>query len=144
MLIRLLLIDDEKDFARAVARRLVKRGIEVQLAFNAEEGLTALADDMFDVVVLDVKMPGMGGLEVLPVIKQRHPLVEVVLLTGHASMESAMKGMRAGAFDYLLKPCELDTLLGKIREAAERREEQMEKIREARSRQTTIEDGKGE
>ncbi|WP_147822382.1 response regulator [Salidesulfovibrio onnuriiensis] len=132
--IRLLLIDDEEDFARAVARRLAKRGVRVDLAFGGEEGLARLDESPADVVVLDMKMPGMSGLEALRTVRERHPLVEVVLLTGHASMESAREGMRLGAFDYLLKPCEFDTLLGKIREAAERKREQEDKIREARSR----------
>lgn len=132
MLIRVLLIDDEQDFARAVARRLAKRGVEVELAFDGESGLDILANELHDVVVLDMKMPGMGGLEVLERLKARHPLIQVVLLTGHASMDSAREGMRLGAFDYLLKPCEFDALLGTIREAHGRKLEQERKIQAAR------------
>ncbi len=138
MRMRTLLIDDEQDFAWAVARRLAKRGVEVALAFDGKSGLEKLADEPFDVVVLDIRMPGMSGLEVLPRIKENHPLIEVVLLTAHASMESARAGMRLGAFDYLLKPCDFDTLLGKIREAARRKMKQEQRIQQAHSRRDDI------
>jgi len=138
MRMRTLLIDDEQNFAWAVARRLAKRGVEVALAFDGKSGLEKLADEPFDVVVLDIRMPGMSGLEVLPRIKENHPLIEVVLLTAHASMESARAGMRLGAFDYLLKPCDFDTLLGKIREAARRKMKQEQRIQQAHSRRDDI------
>ncbi len=130
-----LLVDDEKGFTDTMIKRLSKRGLEVKAAYSGEEGLAVLNGwPLCDVVVLDVKMPGMDGMEALKRIKAEHPLVEVVMLTGHATVESAIDGMKSGAFDYLVKPSELDDLLGKIKDAYEKKAEHEEKIHEARAR----------
>jgi DNA-binding NtrC family response regulator len=84
-------------------------------------------------VILDVKMPGMDGLETLAAVKERHPLVEVVMLTGHATVESAIEGMKRGAFDYLMKPCEMDVLTVKLEQAGQKKRDHEAKILEARA-----------
>ena len=113
-----LLVDDEIPFVETVNRRLSKRGIDIVTAFSGQEALGQLDNNPhIQVVVLDVKMPGMSGLETLAEIKKRHPLVEVIILTGHTTFESAIRGMRLGAYDYLTKPCELEELINKIRQA---------------------------
>jgi DNA-binding NtrC family response regulator len=90
-----------------------------------------------EVVILDVKMPGMDGIEALQTIKRKVPLVEVIMLTGHATVESAIEGMKMGAFDYLLKPCDMDHLIAKVSEAAARKRHQEEKIINARIQEIT-------
>ena len=111
MELSVLLVDDEVAFVEALARRLGKRGFRVATATSGPQALEVLAEGgatRTDVVILDVKMPGMDGLETLAAIKERHPLVEVIMLTGHATVESAIEGMKRGAFDYLMKPCDMD------------------------------------
>ena len=115
--IRILLIDDEAQFVATMAKRLRKRGFSVLEADSGREGLRQLDGDPVDVVVLDVGMPDMDGIQVLREIKMHFPRVQVLMLTGHADMEVAISGMAMGAFDYLMKPVELDVLVGKIREA---------------------------
>jgi DNA-binding NtrC family response regulator len=119
--IRVLLVDDEADFVATLAKRLARRGIAAAGAHSGLEALAALDALDFEVVVLDVKMPGMDGLETLREIKKRSPDVEVLMLTGHATAESGGLGMSLGAFDYLMKPADLDDLVDKIRQAAARR-----------------------
>ena len=119
--IRLLLVDDEQDFTSALKRRLDRRGLKVTVADSGETGLASLAESPADVVVLDVRMPGMDGLSVLARIKEQWPTVEVVMLTGHASMEVAIRGMELGAFDYLMKPVDFQDLLYKVEDAASRK-----------------------
>jgi DNA-binding NtrC family response regulator len=114
---RVLLVDDEVDFVRTVAKRLKRNKLSVEAVHSGEDALSHLADNPTDVVVLDVKMPGMGGIEALRQIKARLPFVEVIMLTGHASVEAAIDGMEQGAFDYLMKPVEFDELLYKIQDA---------------------------
>ncbi|MBU0986876.1 MAG: response regulator, partial [Proteobacteria bacterium] len=118
--IRLLLVDDEADFRQAIARRLAKRGLVPEQAQSGQECLTVLAKKSMDVVVLDVKMPGMDGIETLGHIKNKHPKTEVILLTGQATTQDGVEGIKAGAFDYLTKPIELDHLLSKIKQAHEK------------------------
>jgi DNA-binding NtrC family response regulator len=131
---KVLLVDDEAPFVDALAKRLDKRGITVVSANSGPEALQKLeADSLIDVVVLDVKMPGMDGVDTLKAIKPAHPLVEVVMLTGHATVESAIEGMKLGALDYLMKPCDMDILLAKLQEAKAKKDRQEEKIREARA-----------
>ena len=115
--IRLLLVDDEEDFRTTLASRLRKRKLEV---WDVEDGLKAVEvveTKPIDVAVVDVKMTGMDGLETLKRIKQINPLIEVIMLTGHASVESGIEGMRLGAFDYLMKPCDINELILKIEDA---------------------------
>lgn len=133
---RVLLVDDERDFVSAMTKRLTKRDLEVSNAFDGLEALEALSqDERIEVVVLDVKMPGMSGVEALREIKRRYPLVEVIMLTGYATIETAIEGMKLGAYDYLMKPCDMDELLGKVGEAAEKRRKHQNKILEARTRE---------
>ena len=118
--IRLLLVDDEAPFRKTLAKRLQKRGVVVLQAGGGEEGLSMLEDHPTDVVVMDVKMPGMSGIEALHRIKDKHVGTEVILLTGHAATQDGVEGIKSGAYDYLTKPVEFDHLLGKIIQAYEK------------------------
>ena len=129
--VRLLLVDDENDFRRTVAKRLMKRGIDAQQAASGEECLGILKNEPVDVVVLDVKMPGMDGIETLHHIKKKYPEIEVIMLTGHATTQDGVDGIKTGAFDYLSKPIELEHLLSKVRQAHEKRIRSTEKQKEA-------------
>lgn len=116
-----LLVDDEVDFLLPLRKRLAKRGLTVEEAHSGEEAIDRLASYAADVVVLDVKMTGMDGISTLHKIKQSWPLVEVIMLTGHASMEAAIRGMELGAFDYLMKPVDFVELCNKLEDAAVRK-----------------------
>jgi DNA-binding response OmpR family regulator len=117
--VRVLLVDDEEAFVETVAKRLSRMGIESTAAFDGEGALRALDDKPdIDVVVLDVRMPVMDGLQTLTRLRQQHGSVPVIILTGQGTVETAIRGMRLGAFDYLTKPCELETLVSKIQQAA--------------------------
>ncbi len=118
--IRVLLVDDETQFAAILAKRLRRKGFVVTMAGSGPEGLGQLETDPVDVVVLDVNMPGMDGIQVLREIRMRHPLVQILMLTGHADMESAISGMAMGAYDYLMKPADLEDLVRKLRDAGDR------------------------
>lgn len=126
-----LIVDDERDFVEMLSLRLEEVGEKVWGVFNGKECLDLLEKEIIDVVILDIKMPGMDGIEVLKIIKQRYPLTEVILLTGHGSAETAVEGMKVGAFDYLLKPADFSELRTKLHEARKRKEEQEERIRKA-------------
>jgi len=116
-----LLVDDEAPFVETMTKRLVKRDMTVHTALSGIEALKTLKDHPdIDVVILDVKMPGIDGLETLRRIKSENPLTEVLMLTGHATVESAIEGMKRGAFDYLMKPCDLEQLIAKVKEAAKK------------------------
>lgn len=133
-----LLVDDEVPFVETMTKRLTHRDIEVIPAYGGEEALEKLKKHTnIEVVVLDVKMPGMDGIEVLREIKKHHPIKEVIMLTGHATVESAIEGMKKGAFDYLMKPCDIDTLVGKTTEAAAKKRKHEEKIIEAQMKEIT-------
>jgi two-component system OmpR family response regulator len=123
---RVLIVDDENDFREAIIKRLRARQVDVEGADSGPMALDMLAHQDFDVVILDVKMPGMDGIETLRAIKLQKPLVEVIMLTGHASVESGIQGMQLGAFDYVMKPVALDDLMDKLRQANERRTIQLE------------------
>jgi len=111
------MVDDEADFLETLIKRLKKRGLEVSGVKNGQEALKVLHERSFDVVILDVKMPGMDGIEVLRHIKEEFPNVEVIMLTGHANVEVAIQGMELGAFDYLMKPMDIDELVFKVEDA---------------------------
>lgn len=115
--IKVLMVDDEVDFLETLLKRLKKRGLEVFGVKNGQEALRTLHEKPFDVVILDVKMPGMGGIEVLRHIKEQFPDIEVIMLTGHANVEVAIQGMELGAFDYLMKPMDIDELVFKVEDA---------------------------
>ena len=118
--IRLLLVDDETQFRSTLAKRLKKRGIAALQAGNGQECLAILADHPMDVVVMDVKMPGISGIDTLHRIKEKHIETEIILLTGHAATQDGVEGIKSGAFDYLTKPVELSHLLSKIIQAYEK------------------------
>lgn len=126
--IKALLVDDEESFRNTLCKRLSRRGMTVEQAGSGEEALERLKTYQPDVILLDVKMPGMDGLTALHKIKEIDPLVEVVMLTGHASMEIAIRGMELGAFDYLMKPVEFEELLYKLEDASSRKKRHEERI----------------
>lgn len=133
--IHLLLVDDERQFVEIMTQRLARRDFDVTAAFSGQEALDRLeADAGADVVLLDVKMPGMDGIEATRRIKQAHPLVEIVILTGHAAIDSAVEAIRHGAYDYLMKPTDLDALIAKVKQAADRKETRENRILEIRMR----------
>lgn len=111
----ILLVDDKEEFISALSNRLLLHGMEVHTATKGEDALTMLQEKTADVVVLDVVMPGMGGLETLRRIKETYPHIQVILLTGHASTKEGIEGMRLGAFDYLMKPVDIEELIAKMR-----------------------------
>jgi two-component system OmpR family response regulator len=123
---KILIVDDENDFRETIIKRLKARKIEAAGADSGPKALEMLDAQDYDVIVLDVKMPGMDGIETLREIKLKKPLVEVIMLTGHASVESGIQGMQLGAFDYVMKPVALDDLMDKLRQAYERRIIQLE------------------
>lgn len=133
-----LLVDDEVPFVEAMSRRLKKRDISITTAFSGQEALDVLEKDRsVEVAILDVKMPGMDGIETLGEIRKRFPLVEVIMLTGHATVETGIEGMKLGAFDYLMKPCDMDVLMDKLKEAVAKKRKHEEKIIEARVKEIT-------
>lgn len=133
---KVLLVDDEVPFIETMTKRLEKRNLEIITAFSGQEALDQLGrHPSTEVVVLDVKMPGMDGIETLKRIKNAFPLVEVIMLTGHATIETGIEGMKLGAFDYLMKPCEMDVLLRKVEDAASKKMAHEEKILEARMKE---------
>lgn len=115
--VRVLLVDDEPEFLRTLAKRLERRGLDVAVASSGAKALQSLAARPTDVVVLDVKMPDMDGLETLEAIRRDHAGTAVVMLTGHADVEAAVQGLSQGAFDYLMKPISIDELIYKIEDA---------------------------
>ena len=129
-----LLVDDEKDFVEMLALRLNEVGEKVTAVYSGKECLETLQNKEIDVVILDIKMPGMDGMETLGEIKKRFPLVEVIMLTGHGTTETAVEGMKMGAFDYLMKPADFDDLTTKLEAARKRKDEQEERIRKAESK----------
>jgi DNA-binding NtrC family response regulator len=131
---RVLLVDDEKDFVEMLSLRLNEVGEKVTCAYSGQECLELLEHDNLDVVILDIKMPGMDGIETLREIKKRFPIVEVILLTGHGSAETAVEGMKLGAYDYLMKPADFEDLTSKLEGARKRKDEQEERIRQAEAK----------
>lgn len=112
---RVLLVDDEAPFVEILSKRLSRKNISILSAPDGEAALETLKHNHdIDIVILDIKMPIKGGIETLQEIRSLYPQVEVIILTGHATVESAIQGMRLGAFDYLMKPCDMDELLARI------------------------------
>jgi DNA-binding NtrC family response regulator len=135
-LANILLVDDEVPFVETMTKRLKKRGFDILSAHTGQEALDRLSRNHgIEVVILDVKMPGMDGIQALEEIKRRFPITEVIMLTGHATIESAIEGMRLGAFDYLMKPCDMEQLVSKVETAARRRRSHEEKILQARMKE---------
>lgn len=126
--IRVLVVDDEARFRTTLAKMLRSRGLAVEAVGSGEECLAELDDRPYDVVLLDIRMPGLGGLETLRLLKERHPEVEVVMLSGHANLDTAIELLKLGAYDYLVKPCPLEEVLLKIENAFEKKQE-LERIK---------------
>ncbi len=120
--VRLLLVDDEEAYVNVLANRLGKRGFEVTKAHSGGEALQNLRHHEFDVAVLDLKMADMDGIEVLKIFKLMVPQMQVIMLTGHGSAAACKEGLELGAFDYLMKPCELDALVKKIQQAVAKKQ----------------------
>lgn len=116
---KLLLVDDEKEFVDTLAERLRLRGFQVLTAIDGESALRIIEDDHPQLVILDIMMPGLSGLDVLQQIKDRAPQIPVILLTGLGSTTEGTKGMRLGAYDFLIKPINIDKLIQKIKEAVQ-------------------------
>jgi DNA-binding NtrC family response regulator len=132
---RVLVVDDEADFLETIVNRLLKRKIEAKGVPSGEAALALMKENNFDVILLDIKMPGgMDGIEVLREIKKIQPLTEVIFLTGHASLETSIEGMKSGGFDYLIKPVKFEELLEKLIAAFEKKNAHEQKIHGAKIR----------
>ena len=140
--VKVMIVDDEVPFVQTIMKRLTKRDLQVVAAYSGPEALDILASDQdIDIVILDVKMPEMDGIETLREIKKSHPLVEVIMLTGHATVESAVEGMRLGAYDYLTKPCDMEEVIKALASAAAKKATHEEKIFEAQIREMALKRG---
>ena len=128
--VRVLLVDDEVEFVDTLAKRLKRRKLTTSSVNSGEDALEFLGQNPTDVVILDVKMPGIDGIQTLREIRQQYPLIEVIMLTGHANVEVAIQGMEIGAFDYLMKPMAIDDLVYKIQDAYKKKSIQEKKIGE--------------
>jgi DNA-binding NtrC family response regulator len=129
---RLLIVDDEEQFVEALSERLSMRDYDVTTSLTGEDAIEKIKNYNFDVVILDVRLPGIEGTEVLREIKNLKPLTEVIMLTGHGTMEMAIEGMKLGALDILMKPCETEDLTLKIDKAHDRKADQEDRIRAAK------------
>ncbi len=129
---RLLIVDDEDQFVEALSERLSMRTYDVTTSLTGEDAIEKITNYNFDVVILDVRLPGIEGTAVLREIKNLKPLTEVIMLTGHGTVEMAIEGMKLGAFDFLMKPCETEDLILKIDKAHDRKAEQEDRIRAAK------------
>jgi DNA-binding NtrC family response regulator len=118
---RVLIVDDEERFRTTLRKLLAVRGLDAAEVGGAREAFEAIRENPFDVVLLDVKMPEMDGIEALAEIKKENPQIEVIILTGHASVDAAVEIMKLGGYEYLLKPCAIDELMLKIEAAFERK-----------------------
>ena len=129
---KVLIIDDEQEFTEALAERMTNRGMDVSTSSSAIEGLKSVEEKSFDVVVLDLQMPEMDGIETLKILKKKNPELQVILLTGHATVEKGIEAMKLGAMDLLEKPADLTTLTEKIKKAQAKKMILVEKKAEAR------------
>lgn len=133
---RVLVVDDEKEFVDTLTERLMLRGFEVDQAYTGDEALEKIMNRDYDVMVLDVRMPGRSGIETLREVRKERPLLSVLMLTGHATVETAIEGMKLGAMDYLLKPTETKDLVEKIEVASKLKREHEDRIRQAEIQNT--------
>ena len=133
----IMLVDDEVPFVEIMAKRLNKRDIKTISAFSGQECLDRLKTNQpLDVIILDVKMPGMDGIETLKKIKYEAPLIEVIMLTGNATIQVAIDGMKLGAYDFLMKPCDIEKLVSKVQIATQKKRDHEKKIEEAKKQET--------
>jgi len=128
---KVLLVDDEEEFVDVLSQRLEARGFAVNTAFNGDEAIAAIEEHDVDVVILDVQMPGRNGIDTLQEIKRLRPITEVIMLTGHGTVETAIQGMKLGAYDYLMKPTNTEELVDKINRGHQRKKDQEDRIRQA-------------
>lgn len=131
---KILLVDDENRFRKTLSKRLREKGFDTADVESGVKALEHIRDNYVDVMVLDIKMPGMDGIETLSNVKKVSPGVEVVLLTGHGTVDTAIQGMRAGAHDYLMKPCEIEHLIDKIESAFQVKKERDDRLKKAEER----------
>jgi len=129
---RLLLVDDEEMFLEYLSKRLIRQKYDVTTCLNGEDAIEKIKGSDFDVAIIDVIMPGIDGIETMQEIKRIKPLTEAIILTGHASREQGVEGMRLGAYDYLRKPCDPEDLVFKIKEAFKKKVECEIRIKMAR------------
>lgn len=141
--INVMVVDDEEAFVEMLSLSLREMELKVTPAYSGKECLEALEQNNIDVIILDIKMPGMDGIETLGEIRKRYPLVEVIMLTGHGSIATAVEGMKKGAFDYLLKPAEFEDLFSKVEGAKRRKDEHEARIREAEAQALLKESRRG-
>ncbi len=137
----MMLVDDEERYLYTTRKLLEKKGYEVLTAKSGKEALEQLKSHDVHVVILDVKMPEMDGMETLRAIKSRYPIVEVIMLTGHATVDSAIDGMNSGACDYIMKPADIDEIVEKAVEAFEKRQRLEDKIRSAQKKRDNFAPG---
>jgi len=123
---KVLLIDDETDFVEVVAERLRSRGVEVDTAFNGPDGIAAAAKHTYDAVLLDLAMPGMDGMETMRLLREQNPMLQIIILTGHGSVTAGVEAIKQGATDFVEKPADIDTLMGKFIDAQAKRLSQFE------------------
>ena len=128
-LVKVLIVDDEPDFLETLVKRLKRRNIDAVGVSSGEAAIELIETQHFDVAILDMRMPGMDGIDTLKELKKRTPLTEVIMLTGHASVESGMQGMQIGAFDYVIKPADFDELMEKVKQAYQRKQLHEERVR---------------
>jgi DNA-binding NtrC family response regulator len=114
---KVLLVDDEKEFIDILSERMIARDLDVRTATSAAEALAIAGEENFDAIVLDLMMPGMDGIQALKAIKASHPDLQVILLTGHGSLEKGIEAMKLGAMDFMEKPADIDALTEKIKAA---------------------------
>jgi len=131
MKIKVLLVDDEKDFIESLSERLQLRDFDVKTALNGDDAIKLVGENEFDIIILDVKMRGKSGIETLKEIKNINQLSQVIMLTGHATVESAIQGMKLGAYDYIMKPTVTEDLIDLINKAYKIVEEHRDRIRRA-------------
>jgi DNA-binding NtrC family response regulator len=131
---KLMLVDDEERFLATTSKLMTRMGYDVLTAASGPDALALLRENLVHVVILDVKMPGMDGIATLKEIKRQYPMVEVIMLTGHATVESAIEGLQSGATDYLMKPADIPEVIHKAEAAFQKRQDIEGKIRVARMR----------
>lgn len=130
--IKLLIVDDEEDFLNAIRRSLEVRDFKVLTACRGEDAIEIAKQHPVDIAIVDLKMPGMNGMQTLEALKKAHSWMEIIILTGHGTIDSAVEATQSGAYSYLQKPCELETLMGVIVEAYKKRVMNRQKIKETR------------
>ena len=136
-----LIVDDEQEFRETISQRLQNRGFNVNTAANGKEALDSLEGYIYDAIVLDMLMPEMDGIETLKRIRQTHPEMQIIMLTGHATVQKGVEAVKLGAMDFLEKPADIETLTAKIQEAKAKRLLLVEKQREEAVRETLVKYG---